>query len=50
LLFANVTASQMSAEARGGVTAWRWELQLPLRRPETQFPLLFTFEAAQMKP
>jgi hypothetical protein len=50
LLFANVTASQMSDEVRGGVTAWRWELQLPLRRPETQFPLLFTFEAAQTKP
>lgn len=50
LLFAKVKNSQMCAEDRNGVTAWRWELELPLRRPETQLPLLFTFEAAPSKP
>jgi hypothetical protein len=47
LVFAKVTSSQMQTETRDGVTAWRWELDLPLRRSETQLPLLFTFEAAQ---
>jgi len=50
LLFAKVNASQMSGEARSGVTAWRWELDLVVRRPETHLPLLFTFEAAEPKP
>jgi hypothetical protein len=50
LVFARVNTSQMCLETREGVTAWRWELELPLRRPETQLPLLFTFEAAQTKP
>ena len=50
LLLARVTKSQMSVESRAGVTAWRWELELGLRRSETQLPLLFTFEAAQTKP
>jgi uncharacterized protein YndB with AHSA1/START domain len=50
LVLQNVNASQMRTESRGGVTAWRWELVLNERRPETQLPLLFTFEAAQTKP
>ncbi|HUC86311.1 MAG TPA: hypothetical protein VL970_14025 [Candidatus Acidoferrales bacterium] len=50
LLLSRVKTSQMSVEPRDGVTAYRWELQLALRRPETQFPLVFTFEAAQPKP
>ncbi len=50
LLFAKVNSSQMQTETRDGVTAWRWELVLNERRPETQLPLLFTFEAAQTKP
>jgi hypothetical protein len=50
LLLARVKTSQMSVESRGSVTAWRWELELGLRRPETQLPLLFTFEAAQTTP
>ena len=50
LVLPRVKTSQMSVEARRGVTAWRWELELQLRRPETQLPLLFTFEAAQTKP
>jgi hypothetical protein len=50
LLLATVKTSQMSEESRNGVTAWRWELDLVVRRPETHLPLLFTFEAAQTKP
>jgi len=50
LLLATVTTSQMNEETRNGVTAWRWELDLLVRRPETHLPLLFTFEAAQPKP
>jgi len=46
-VFEKVKASQMRSELRNGVTAWRWELELPLRRSQTQLPLLFTFEAAQ---
>ena len=45
-LLANVKASQMAMDARGAVTAWRWELELKPRRKETHLPLLFTFEAA----
>jgi hypothetical protein len=40
----------MKPDARGSVTAWRWELEMLPRREEAQLPLLFTFEAAQMKP
>jgi hypothetical protein len=50
LLLPKVRASAMRTEARGGVTAWRWELALVSRRPETQLPLLFTFETAQTNP
>lgn len=50
LLLQKVNMSQMRAETRDGVTAWRWELVLNERRPETQLPLWFTFEAAQTNP
>jgi hypothetical protein len=50
LLFAKVKSSQMKMDARGDVTAWCWELELAEPRKETHLPLLFTFEAAQMKP
>ena len=50
LILQKVSSSQMQAEPRDGVTAWRWELVLNQRRPETQFQLLFTFQAAQTKP
>jgi hypothetical protein len=50
LVLPKVETSQMSGENRNGVTAWRWELDLVVRRPETHLPLLFTFEAAQTKP
>lgn len=50
LLLARVNSSQMTKETREGVTAWRWELDVAVRRPETQLPLLFTFESVQSKP
>lgn len=50
LLLPRVKTSSMSVELRSGVTAWRWELELEPHRPETQLPLLFTFEAVQTKP
>ena len=49
-LFAKTESSKMTMESRDGVTAWRWELVLPERRSEAQLPLVFTFEAAQIKP
>ena len=45
-LLPTVKASQMVMDARGPVSAWRWELELKSRRKETRLPLLFTFEAA----
>jgi len=50
LLLPRVKTSEMTTESRSGVTAWRWELELNARRPETRLPLLFTFEAVQTKP
>jgi hypothetical protein len=50
VLLPKVKTSQMKLDSRGTVTAWRWELELTQRRKETQLPLLFTFEAASMKP
>ena len=50
VLLPKVKTSQMKLDARGTVTAWRWELELTQRRKETQLPLLFTFEAASMTP
>ena len=49
LVLAKVKTSEMKVDARGAVTAWRWELELLPRRKETLLPLLFTFEAAQMR-
>ena len=46
VLLANVKTSQMQMDARGAVSAWRWELELDPRRNETHLPLRFTFEAA----
>ena len=50
LLLAKVKASEMKADPRGSVAAWRWELELTPRRKEMRVPMLFTFEAAQTKP
>jgi hypothetical protein len=45
LLLAKVKTSQMKADDRDNVHAWRWELELKERRKENHLPLLFTFEA-----
>jgi uncharacterized membrane protein len=50
VLLPKVKNSQMTADVRGSVNAWRWELELTERRQETHLPLRFTFEAAQTKP
>lgn len=50
LLLEKVRSSEMKTEPREGATAWRWELELTPRRSAMNFPLLFTFEAAQAKP
>ncbi len=45
-LLPSVKSSQMVMDARGPVSAWRWELELKLRPKEIHLPLQFTFEAA----
>lgn len=50
LLLPRVKASQIAADARGTVTAWRWELELKEHRGETHLPLLFTFAAVPTQP
>jgi Tfp pilus assembly protein FimT len=42
----NVKFSQMQSDARGGVSAWRWELELNSARKGTRLRPLFTFESA----
>ena len=42
---ANVRSSQMFAETRGQIPAWRWEVELNFNRKKTQLRPLFTFEA-----
>ena len=50
LLLAKVNSSHMNKETRAGITAWNWDLDVAMRRPETQLPLLFTFKAVLTKP
>ncbi len=50
LLLPRVVSSEMIPDTRGGVQAWRWELEVAQRRRETHLPLMFTFEAAQKTP
>ncbi len=50
LILPEVKSSEMTSETRSGVTAWRWELQLPELRKGPHLPMLFTFEAAQKAP
>ena len=45
VLLAKTKTSEMKLDARGAVSAWRWEVQLLPRRKEANLPLLFTFEA-----
>ena len=50
VVLAKVKTSEMQPEPRGGVAAWRWELELTQRRPQMRQPLLFTFEAVANQP
>jgi hypothetical protein len=50
LLLPKVEWSRMTMQQRGGITAWRWELQLKQSRNHTRMPLVFTFEAVQPFP
>jgi hypothetical protein len=50
VLLERVKVSEVKSTARGGLDAWRWELELQPRQAETRSPLCFTFEAAQAKP
>ncbi|MGO8763595.1 MAG: type II secretion system protein J [Limisphaerales bacterium] len=49
-VLSKVKTSEMKTDARGNVTAWRWELELTPLRSESHLPLLFTFEAVPAKP
>jgi hypothetical protein len=40
-----VKASQMQADPRARVTAWRWDVELMPARTKVRVPPLFTFEA-----
>jgi hypothetical protein len=42
---ANVKSSQMSADTRGQIPAWRWEVELNSNQKKIQLRPLFTFEA-----
>jgi Tfp pilus assembly protein FimT len=44
LMLDHVKASQMQAEPRQSVTAWRWELELQPEQKQVQMQPLFTFE------
>ena len=48
-VLARVKFSQMDADARAHVTAWRWELELQLKDPRKQTRPLFTFLAVAPK-
>ena len=44
-LLSGVKSSRMATDQRQHVTAWRWEMELAVRRKETRTLPLFTFEA-----
>ena len=46
LWLGNVKSSRMQSDARGPVTAWRWELELKSTRRDPSVRPLFTFECA----
>jgi len=43
LVLEKIVHSTMQTEARAGVTAWRWELELKPPRQMRDFPVRFTF-------
>ena len=50
LIHGQVETSRMILDQRGGVTAWRWELELKRRNPRSQMRPLFTFLAVPAAP
>jgi prepilin-type N-terminal cleavage/methylation domain-containing protein len=46
LWLSNIKSSQMRSDARGHVSAWRWELELISGRRQPRLRPLFTFECA----
>jgi Tfp pilus assembly protein FimT len=44
-VLSGVKTSEMRADARQGVTAWRWDVELKSRQPTPQVRPLFSFEA-----
>ena len=44
-LLPKVKSSRMELEQRHQVTAWRWEIELPIKKRTAQVHPLFTFEA-----
>ena len=44
-VLSKVKQSRMEHDARTQVTAWRWEVELKTRQPETRLRPLFSFEA-----
>ena len=47
-LLPKVKQSRMERDARQHVTAWRWEVELKTRRPESRLRPFFTFEAVAL--
>jgi len=50
VLLPRVKASQMQADPRTRVTAWRWDVELMPARTKVRVPPLFTFEAVPPPP
>ena len=48
ILLPKVKASQMQADPRTRVTAWRWDVELMPARTKVRVPPLFTFEAVPL--
>jgi hypothetical protein len=44
-LLPKIKSSRMESEQRQQVTAWRWEIELPIKKHTAQVHPLFTFEA-----
>jgi type II secretory pathway pseudopilin PulG len=45
ILLSNIKSSQMQADPRQNLTAWRWELELKTAKRTTLYRPLFTFES-----
>lgn len=49
-LLPKVKSSEITSDVRGGVKAWKWELELAQHAKDAHLRLLFTFEAVQKAP